>query len=386
MFTRILASTLTQALEKSQKVIIIYGARQTGKTTLCNSVLSNLGGKQLHLTGDDLSHVARLSGASRQNLELLTSGYNLVFFDEAQRFPDIGRSLKLLHDHNPSLKILVTGSASLEIAAHTRESLAGRTKTFQLHPISVLEYLPGATPYELSEKLEALLLFGSYPEVLTLGNAQEKIKHLEELCESVLYKDLEDLLFIRNKTKLRNLLKLLAYQIGNLVSLNELATQLQLARETVGHYISLLEEAFIIFRLPGFSRNLRKEITKMDKIYFTDLGIRNALINNFSPLHLRPDTGALWENFVIMERKKFLQYSGYSFEHRFWRTHTGAELDLVEQRDGKLKGFEIKWTPQKRRAPNTWTSTYPEAEFHLVTPLNLLPFLQEPDPGHPHQA
>ncbi len=372
---------MKKALINTRKVVILYGARQTGKTTLCRTLMDDLQGRKLFLTGDRPEHAALFEKPTSNQLELLTSGYDILFIDEAQRLPNVGLGLKLLHDQKPELKLLVTGSASLEIASHARESLAGRTKTFQLYPISIGELIPNATQWEVSQKLEELLLYGSYPEVLTTGNGLEKVRYLEELCEAVLYKDLEDLLQIRNKSKLRDLLKLLAWQIGNLVSLSELATHLQITRETVSHYISLLEEAFIIFRLPGFSQNLRKEITKMDKIYFTDPGVRNAIIHNFNPLHLRPDTGALWENFVMMERKKHLHYSGHYFEHRFWRTHTGAELDLVELRDGSMKGYEIKWAEKERKPPATWSATYPEAGFQLITPSRLLPFLTTPGPA-----
>jgi predicted AAA+ superfamily ATPase len=322
-----------------------------------------------------------LESLSSRNLDRLTGlvqGYDLLFIDEAQRIPDIGVNLKILHDNLPDLKIIVTGSSSLDLANRVKEPLTGRTWTFQLYPIAAEEWTQHhqANDAQAALMLEDWMLYGMYPEVFSIGNAEKKIRYLQELTHSYLYKDILTLANVRYPEKLRQILKLLAWQVGNLVSINELANTLQLSRDAVANYIDLLEKSFVIFRLSGFSRNLRKEITKMDKIYFYDLGIRNALIENFNSLSTRQDVGQLWENFLITERIKSASYHFRYAGRYFWRTHTGSELDYLEERGGQLAGYEFKWGSKVATAPAAWLETYPQAVFHCINRENFMEFIR----------
>ncbi len=303
------------------------------------------------------------------------AGYELLFIDEGQKIDKIGINIKLLRDHLPELRIIVTWSSSLDLASSVKESLAGRVWNFILYPVSVLELKSLYNRYELRTMLEEQLRFGSYPNIFSLEGDQMKRDYLEQVSDAYLYKDILELSGIKNSRKIRDLLKLLSFQIGSQVSLTELASQLNMSKDTISRYIDLLEQSFVVFRLSGFSRNLRKEVRKMDKIYFYDLGIRNAIIGNFNYLKDRNDGGQLWENFLVVERIKFLSYTGTSTSRYFWRTHTGAELDLVEERDGKLFGFEFKFNTKKPKAPKTWLETYPNATFKFINLDNYLEFI-----------
>lgn len=377
LIKRLHQKNVAQDLAQSDKVLVIYGARQVGKTTLVRELMREYSGKVLEINADNMPFLEALSSRNLGQLKGLVQGYDLLFIDEAQRVPDIGINLKLLHDHLPQLKIIVTGSSTLDLANRVKEPLTGRTWTYQLFPISAEEWAQhqGANDAEVALQLEDWLLYGLYPEVLNIGNHQKKQRYLQELAQSYLYKDILTLANIRYPEKLRQLLKLLAWQTGSLVSVNELANTLQINRDAVQNYLDLLEKSFVIFRLGGFSRNLRKEMAKMGKIYFYDLGVRNALIENFSSLSTRQDVGQLWENFLIAER---LKTSGYHFHYAnryFWRTHTGAELDYVEEFGGQLHGYEFKWGSKKSNAPNTWTVTYPAAAFQCINRDNFMDFV-----------
>ncbi|MCB0687976.1 MAG: ATP-binding protein [Saprospiraceae bacterium] len=377
MINRILLQQVQARIRQSNKVVILYGARQVGKTTLSNEVLANLVGKTLRINADQFTYSEILSSRDLTKLKGLVSGYDNLFIDEAQRIPDIGINLKILHDELSTLKILVTGSSSLELANRIREPLTGRTWTFKLYPISIPEFQKylDLNDFEVQLQLEEWMRFGSYPELLLLNNYNDKIAYLEEVRDAYLYKDIFALGNIRYPEKLRQLLRLLSYQIGNLVSIHELATSLQVNRDTIINYIDLLEKAFVIFRLKGLSRNLRKEVTSMDKIYFLDLGTRNSLIENYSELQNRNDTGALWENLLLIERIKKNEYSKFYANQYFWRTHTGAELDYVEEKDGVFHGFEFKWGKKRVHAPQTWLNTYPDASYQLINQNNFLDFI-----------
>ena len=375
---RLHQKNIAQDLAQSNKVLVIYGARQVGKTTLVRELMRNYSGKVLEINADNQPFLEALSSRNLEQLKGLVQGYDLLFIDEAQRVPDIGINLKLLHDQLPELKILVTGSSTLDLANRVKEPLTGRTWTFQLYPISAEEWAAhqGANDAEVALRLEEWLVYGLYPEVLNIGNHQKKQRYLQELTQSYLYKDILTLANIRYPEKLRQLLKLLAWQTGNLVSINELANTLQINRDAVQHYLDLLEKSFVIFRLGGFSRNLRKEMTKMGKIYFYDLGVRNALIENFSSLSTRMDTGQLWENFLITERLKTSAYHFHYANRYFWRTQTGAELDYVEDFGGQLHGYEFKWGTKPANAPPAWTETYPQAAFKCINRNNFMAFVR----------
>ncbi len=362
---RILLQTLLDNYTQSNKITIIYGARQTGKTTLSNDFLASLTAlsdnrqlKVLKVNADESRYVDVLSSRDLNKMKLLVSGYDLLFIDEAQRIPDIGINLKILHDNLPAMRLLVTGSSSFDLANQIKEPLTGRTSTFTLYPIALNELRAAMNPFEMQERLEQWMIFGLYPDILNQPTLSLKEKYMHELTDAYLYKDIISLSNIRNSSKIRDLLKLLAFQVGSEVSLNELAKQLGMSQETVNSYIDLLEQSFIVFRLSGFSRNLRKEISKRDKIYFWDCGVRNTVINNFSMLSMRNDQGALWENFIIAERLKSLAYSQRSVSSYFWRTYTGAELDYIEEQGGNLTAYEIKYKQSNVKPPKTWVENY----------------------------
>ena len=371
MIPRILRSRLINDLQEGKKIIILYGTRQVGKTTLIQRILDELPYTYLSINADLGTYTSILSSRKIEQIRRLIGDRELMFIDEAQRIPDIGINLKIIHDQLPHKRVIVSGSSSLDLANRITEPLTGRTWTYTLFPISLSEWqqYSGRPSFFTPSQLEELLLFGSYPEVITTEGSTRKIQYLEELTQAYLYKDVLALGNLKYPEKLNQLLQLLAFQIGQLVSTQELANTLQINRETVNHYIELLEKGFVIFRLKGFSRNLRKEITKLSKIYFYDLGVRNAVINNFSPVALRNDMGRLWENFLIAERKKWLAYSFSYANTYFWRTHTGAELDYVEEANGKLQGYEFKWNPNKYRTTyKPWQEVYTEASFQCITP------------------
>jgi len=375
MIPRYITNTIIQRLQQSNKIIILYGARQVGKTTLIKAILKNDSDKVLEINADQIKYRDILSSTDLTQIKRLVSGYDLLFIDEAQQVPDIGLNLKIISDNIPELKIIATGSSSFELANKISEPLTGRKWTFTLFPISLLELSEFKNPFELDSELSDFLTFGMYPEVFSYENRLDKMDYLKEIVESFLYKDLLTLSQIKNAGKIYELLQLLAYQIGSPVSYSELGRKLGLSTDTVISYIDLLEKVFVIFRLPGFSRNLRKEITKNKKIYFYDTGIRNVVVEDFSLPEKRPDIGALWENFIISERIKRNKYKRAHTNSYFWRTYTGAELDYIEESSGKLSGFEIKWKKKKAKVPKSWIENYESADFNVVNAENYQNFV-----------
>jgi predicted AAA+ superfamily ATPase len=376
---RKIGDAIRSKLITTNKILILYGPRQSGKTTLVESILKDIQLKQLKINADEKKYTDILSSRDLNKLKLLVENYDLLFIDEAQRIPDIGVNLKLLRDHLPGLKIIATGSSSFELANRVKEPLTGRTWTFSLYPIAFDELRRLHSPMELAGRLEEFLVYGMYPEALSIPNQQDRIIYLKELSSSYLYKDIFEISSIRHASRIDDLLRLLAFQIGGQVSIAELAQQLNLSRDTVTSYIDLLEKSFILFRLRGFSRNLRKEVVKMDKIYFYDLGIRNAIIDNFKSLNQRNDIGRLWENFIICERRKFLSGQFLYTNPYFWRTYTGAELDYVEESGEQLSGYEIKWTARKSRPPSSWSESYPHAGYSIINQDTFHNFISSAD-------
>jgi hypothetical protein len=299
----------------------------------------------------------------------------LLIIDEAQRVPDIGLVLKILYDELPQLKVIATGSSSFDLANKTAEPLTGRKQVFHLLPFSLVEISSGLNSYEIDQRLEEILIYGLYPEVYT-SSANQKNAVLEEICESYLFKDVLQLTTIKYTAKIRDLLRLLAFQVGQQVSVHELTQKLGLNRETVERYIDLLEKAFVIFRLPAYSRNLRNEVSKMDKIFFYDTGIRNSLIDNYKPLNQRIDIGNLWENFVVAERRKQILYQRINVQSYFWRTYSGAEIDYVEEGENGLIGYEIKMEKDKVRIPKAWQDEY-GGNFKLINRGNYIGWLKD---------
>lgn len=373
---RALMPQISEKIKTGNKAIIIYGARQIGKTTMSRQIIGELKYKTLSINADQEKYTDIMSSRDLEKMKSLVSGYELLFIDEAQKIPDIGINLKILADEMPKLKIIATGSSSFDLANKISEPLTGRTWSFTLYSLSIMELADHYTDFELDGLLENLLVYGSYPEVFTTINLNEKGNLLKEIGRSYLYKDALDLLTVKQAKKVKDLLKLIAFQIGSEVSILELANSLDLSRETVEKYIDLLEKSFVIFRLGGFSRNLRKEVTKMDKIYFYDLGIRNMLIDNFKPLKDRNDAEQLWENFLMIERIKVLAYKNISASPYFWRTYSGAELDYIEERESKLFGYEFKFGNKKSRVPKTWLETYSNSSYEIINRDNWKKFLK----------
>ena len=353
------------------KVLLLTGARQVGKTTLLRNFLNQTNLKYKLDSGDNIRIQDLLGSQDFSRILPYAEGYELIAIDEAQNIPNIGTALKILIDECPGLRIIASGSASFELARQVGEPLTGRKKTCHLFPVAQAELLHDVNRHELREQLETFLIYGAYPEVVMATSNQEKERLLNELIDSYLLKDILALERVKSPRTLLDLLKLLAFQIGKEVSLNELATQLHIDVKTAGRYLDLLEKSYVLMRSTGFSRNLRNEVTSKHRYYFADNGIRNAVISQFNPLHLRDDIGLLWENFIVVERQKFLTYSGHPVPLYFWRTYSQQEIDWIEDRDGQVFGYECKWSTKKRiRAPREWTTNYPNAEFLLVTPAN----------------
>lgn len=367
-------------LAESGKIILVYGARQVGKTTLINRILSATGYKTLTVSGDEEHFHSILSSRDLSKLRLLTHGFDVLFIDEAQRFKDIGLNLKILHDQIPALRVIASGSLSFDLVQKVVEPLTGRTISTILYPLSIQERIASSSVAQTLARLEECLIFGSYPEIVRIQNMKQKEILLREMAQSTLYKDLFGLASIKNPDKLKRLLLLLAYQIGSEVSYHELGKQLGLSSETVAVYLDALEKAFIVFKLGGYSKNLRKEISKKHKVYFFDLGVRNTIINNYAFLSNRNDLGQLWENFVITERWKYNANRRHTPNTYFWRLYSGAEIDYIEEVAGHLLGVEIKHKAQKVMPPESWTKAYPKAEFRAISRDNLIPFISDINP------
>ncbi len=362
-------------LLKPNKVILIYGPRQIGKTTLVQEFLQSTKLKYKKDTGDNLATREWLGSQSLEKIKDYVGDNKLIFIDEAQKIPNIGIGLKIMMDNIPGIKIIATGSSSFELAGQVGEPLTGRKFTYSLFPIAQLELKNHYSPYELKSNLAKYLVFGTYPDVINAETEADKGKYLDELVNSYLLKDILELEKVKDTKLLRDLLRLLAFQIGSEVSHTELGTQLGIDSKTVSRYLDLFEKSFIIYNLRGFSRNLRKEITKKGKYYFYDTGVRNALISNFNQLDHRDDQGKLWENFLFMERLKKRSYTQIYANDYFWRTWDQKEIDLIEERDGKLFGYEFKFGNKKTKNPTEWLQTYKEAEFHVINQDNYLDFI-----------
>lgn len=348
--------------------MVLYGPRRVGKTTLVRRYLQQQNLRTLEAVGDDISVRNLLSGQDRAAILSWVQGYDALFLDEAQRIPDVGWALKLLIDARPELKIIATGSASFELAGKVGEPLTGRQVPLQLYPLAIheLQTLP-LNNHELTQKLPDYLVYGMYPEVLTAETHEQKQFVLQELVSSYLYKDILEIERVKSAKLLSDLLVLLAFQVGNEVSLNELAGQLGIDVKTVARYLDLFEKSFVLYNLRGFSRNLRNEVTSKSKYYFYDTGVRNAVIGNLNPLSLRNDVGALWENFMVLERLKTRSYTNILARDYFWRTWEQKEIDLIEDRGGKLHTYEFKWAPKKSATPpNVFVEAYPGSEFSVI--------------------
>jgi uncharacterized protein len=374
MIERTVKNNLISAL-KPGKVTALFGARRTGKTFLLQEINDQFQNeKLLFLNGEDLDVAGVMSSGRQEVLKNLVAGKEILLLDEAQNIPNIGANLKLLVDTQPQVAVLVTGSASFDLKNQIGEPLTGRSEFLYLHPFSLKEV---ATDYVSTiQQLPVWLIYGMYPQVFLAESLQEKRKMLESIKNGYLLKDVLQLDNLKDSLFILNLLKQIAFQIGNDVSFNELAQNLQTTVKTVQRYLEILEKAFVIFRMHGFSRNIRKEISKTPRFYFWDNGIRNVILSNFSPPENRNDLGQLWENFCISERRKKQSYLETYSNYYFWRTYDQQEIDLIEETDGKLLAFEFKWGDKIAQTPKAFRDNYPDATFETVNKINFWDFLK----------
>lgn len=358
------------------KALLIYGPRRVGKTTLLQKFLKNTHFKYKLDSGDNLRTQQILSSQDFDQILSYVEGYDLLAIDEAQNIPNIGMGAKIIVDQRPDIRVILTGSSSFELAGQVGEPLTGRKQTLTLFPLAQSELLSAYNKFELREKLEDFLIYGAYPEVLQSAAKKQKVDVITEISNSYLVKDILAFDRVKSSKTLLDLLKLLAFQVGSEVSLSEIGTKIGVDYKTIQRYLDLLEKAFVLVRLGGFSRNLRNEITSKSKYYFMDLGVRNSLIAQFNGLSQRNDTGQLWENFIFIERLKHRTYQSIYANMYFWRTYSQQEIDLVEERDGKLNGYEMKWSTTKAPGtPASWLEAYPGSSYEVISPENYQKFI-----------
>lgn len=359
------------------KVLILLGARRVGKTQLIKTYLETLPKeKYLHLNGEDIIDANLLKERSVSNYSRLLQNIDLLVIDEAQIIPEIGLILKLIVDSIDGIKIIATGSSMFDISNKLGEPLVGRKNTIYLYPLAQMEFSLYENYKQTTEKLEQRLIYGGYPELEQYENWEDKKDYLFEIINSYLLKDILVFEGIKHSDKIYDLLRLVAYQLGKEVSMQELANQLQISKNTVYNYLDLLSKVFIIFKIDGFSRNLRKEIVKSSRWYFYDNGIRNTIINNFNRIDFRNDVGGLWENYLASERIKKQQYQKIKTNNYFWRTYDQQELDWLEEIGDNLAGFEFKWSETKKpKVPTAFAKAYPEATFEVIYRGNYLDFI-----------
>ncbi len=374
MIQRALSGRIEKRMFKG-KALLLFGARQCGKSTLVETLLANK--DHLYMNGDDADVREILTNTSATKLKAHVGHHKILFIDEAQRVPNIGLTIKLFTDRIKEVQVIATGSSAFELASQLNEPLTGRKYEFMLYPLSYGEMVKHHGLLEENRLLEHRMTYGYYPEIVTSAGDEREL--LKLLTGSYLYKDLLMLEQVKKPLLLEKLLKALALQVGSEISYHEIAQITGSDAKTVDKYIDLLEKTFVIFRLPALNRNVRNEIRKGKKVYFYDCGIRNAIIDNFKPMGSRTDTGALWENYIMAERMKYLRYYGTDTKQYFWRTTQQQEIDLIEEHEaGKLKAFEFKWSRnEKVRFPQTFTANYPGTETAVISPQNMEEYLMD---------
>lgn len=373
MIHRTLEHQITSLLGSS-KAIVIMGARQVGKSTLLHMILDGRS-DVMWMNGDDLDIQQLFSQMTSTRIRAILGNHHILVVDEAQRIPDIGLRLKLITDQMKGVQVIATGSSSFTLANKVNEPLTGRKREFKMFPLTFKEMVDHTDFLDELRLIPHRMVYGYYPEVVSSPGDERSV--LKELSESYLYRDVLSLDGIGKPEKIKRLLQALAFQIGSQVSYNEIGQLIGLDSKTVERYVDILEKSYIIFRLGSFSRNLRNELKSSRKIYFWDLGIRNAVISNFAQIENRDDAGALWENYCIVERIKQLNYHNSFANFWFWRTQRQQEIDYIEEEDGHLSAYEFKWNPKKSivSVPTTFKSAYPAAAFKVITPQNIEEFL-----------
>jgi uncharacterized protein len=373
MVKRTLANRISEKLFKG-KAILIFGPRQSGKTTLVNSILTSISRKLLYINGDEFSDRELLSQPNTEKLKSLIGKSEIVFIDEAQKIFEIGNAIKIITDHLNSVQVIATGSSSFELANKLNEPLTGRKYEFLVLPFAFSEMVNYTSLFEEQKNLELRLIYGYYPEIVL--KKDESLDLIKNLTNSYLFKDIFSSEGVKNHLLLEKLVKAIALQIGSEVSINELSRLLGANYKIIEKYLTILEQAYVIYKLSSYSKNVRNEIRKSKKYYFYDNGIRNAIIGNFAPLSLRSDKGALWENFIISERIKFNLYNGRDVKYYFWRTKQQQEIDLLEEYNASLSAYEVKWSKNiNLKIPKTFTNNYSVNKTGLIDSENFFEFL-----------
>ncbi|GHT78326.1 ATPase [Bacteroidia bacterium] len=374
VISRKIKATVAEKI-KPNKAVLIFGPRRVGKTVLLKQLISDFSEKTMLLNGEDYDTLALMENRSAANYRHLLENIDLLAIDEAQNIPGIGTKLKLIVDEIPGIRVIATGSSSFDLLNKTGEPLVGRGSQFLLLPLSQQEIAATETALQTRQNIEIRLLYGSYPEVVTMEGFEHKADYLKEMVHSYLLKDILSIDGVKNSGKMRDLLRLIALQMGNEVSYEELGRQLSMSKNTVEKYLDLLSKVFVVYRLGAYSRHLRKEVTKAGKWYFHDNGIRNALINHFNPLSVRQDTVALWENYLIGERIKANSNELQNKEFYFWRTYDGQEIDLIEEQAGILNAYEFKWGHKTPSIPAVFNETYQVADYRVINRENYFSFV-----------
>ena len=375
-FDRILSGRIHEYLKTPQKAALVFGARRVGKTVLLNQILKRYEKTALLLNGEDYNTHTLLEERTAANYRRLLTGKDILAIDEAQNIPDIGCKIKLILDEVSGIRVIASGSSSFDLQNMAGEPLVGRSSNFFLTPFSHNEISVQENALEVKQNLESRLVYGSYPEVTLMETPRQKEEYLRDIINAYLLKDILTLDGLRNSSKMRDLCRLIAFQMGSEVSCEELGRQLSMNKATIEKYLDLLSKVFVIFRLGAYARNLRKEITKPGKWYFYDNGIRNAIIGNFSPIALRQDTGVLWESYLISERLKNMHNTGTHNNFYFWRTYDQQEIDLLEESGNELYAFEFKWGDKLPKIPAAFAAAYPHAVYKVINPKTYLNFLQ----------
>lgn len=371
---RLLQGKILESLAPN-KAVLIFGARRVGKTVMMRQIVDSYSGRTMMLNGEDFDTLDLLQNRSVANYRHLLNGIDLLAIDEAQNVPQIGSVLKLIVDEVPGISVLASGSSSFDLLNKTGEPLVGRSTQFLLTPFSQREIAQRETVFETRQNFESRLIYGSYPEVVMMDSYERKMDYLRDIVGAYLLKDILVIDGLKNSNKMRNLLRLIAFQLGSEVSYEELGKQLGMSKTTVEKYLDLLEKVFVIYRLGAYSRNLHKEVTKAGKWYFYDNGVRNAIIGAFSPLSVRQDVGALWENYIIGERRKLNFNNLLHKEFYFWRTYDKQEIDLIEESPDGMSAFEFKWGNKMPAAPKVFSQAYPDAVYHVVNKENYMDFV-----------
>lgn len=375
MIQRVLEKKLLSDI-KPQKVVFLLGARRVGKTVLMEKLIREYGDGVVFLNGEDYTTVEMLSARTISSYKQLFQGVKLLAIDEAQNIPHIGNILKLIVDHIEGLSVIVSGSSSFDLYNMAGEPLVGRSNHYMLYPFSLKELSKEESGVETMQLLEERLVYGMYPELIHISDFDKKKQYLLEVVNSYLLKDILMIDGIKNSSKMRDLLRLVAFQMGSEVSYDELARQLGLSRNTVEKYLDLLSKIYVIHKLPAFSQNKRKEVTKSSKWYFTDNGIRNAVINDFRVVSMREDVGLLWESFLIGERMKKRNNANEFASFYFWRSYSMQEIDLIEEFNGTISAFEFKWNNKKVKTPSRFVENYPHTDFNVINKINFWDFIK----------